>query len=106
MNEQMKMKILEWAQECLPATAGVLTAELSYQYSDEVEVGSAEMDASIEREMQIWRLMAKGCASYLFGIREESEAYAVYAVKVAQEYGVRPDFDSVKDMVEWHMYSR
>ena len=112
MNEQMKMEILQWAQENVPATAGILTAELSYQYSEEVEAGSAEMDASIEREMQVWKLMAKGFAGYMFGLRKKADtefaadAYALCAVEVAQEFGVRPDFNSIKDMVEWHMYRR
>lgn len=112
MNEQMKMEILQWAQENVPATAGILTAELHYQYSEEVETDSAEMDASIEREMQIWRLMAKGFAGYLFGLRKEADtefeadAYVLYTMAVAQEYGVQPDFDSLKDMVEWYMYRR
>lgn len=112
MNEQMKMEILQWAQEYVPATAGVLAAELGYQYSDEVEVDSPEMDASIEREMQIWKLLAKGFASYLFGLRKEADtqfaadAYALCAMEVAQEFEVQPDFDSLKDMVEWHMYRR
>ena len=111
MNEQMKMEILQWAQENVPATAGVLMAELGYQYSEEVEVDSEEMDASMEREMQIWKQLAKGFASYLFRLRKEADtkfaadAYAISAVEVAQEYDVRPDFDSLKDMIEWHMFS-
>ena len=112
MNEQMKMEILQWAQENVPATAGIITAELNYQYSEEVEVDSDEMDASMEREMQIWKQLAKGFAGYLFGLRKEADtefaadAYAICAVEVAQEFGVQPDFDSLKDMIEWHMFSR
>lgn len=112
MNEQMKMEILQWAQENVPATAGILTAELHYQYSDEVEVDSAEMDASIEREMQVWKLLAKGFAGYLFALRKEADtefaadACVLCAVQVAQEYGVEPDFSSLKDMIEWHLYRR
>ena len=112
MNEQMKMEILQWAQENVPATAGIVMAELSYQYSEEVEVDSAEMDASMEREMQAWKMLAKGFAGYLFELRKEADtefeadAYALNAVEVAQEYDVQPVFDNIKDMVEWYMYSR
>ena len=112
MNEQLKMKLLQWAQENVPATAGVLMAELGYQYSEEVEVDSAEMDASMEREMQIWKLLARGFAGYLFELRkfeadtEEADAYARDAVKVAREFEVEPKLNSLRDMVEWHMYSR
>ena len=112
MQEQMKIEILQWAQENVPATAGVLMAELGYQYSEEVEVGSAEMDASMEREAQIWKLLAQGFAGYLFELRkfeadtEEADAYARNAVEVAREFEVEPKLNSLKDMVEWHMYSR
>ena len=112
MQEQMKIEILEWAQKNVPASAGVLMAELSYQYSDEVEVDSAEMDESIEREMQIWKLLARGFAGYLFALRKEADtefaadAYALNAVEVAREFEVEPKLNSLRDMVEWHMYSR
>lgn len=106
MNEQMKMEILRWAQEVIPATAGLVLAELRYQYSDEVEVDSPEMEASMEREANVWRCMAKGFAGYLFNLRKEADAYALYAVEVAEEYDVQPTFDNLKDMVEWHVYSR
>ena len=112
MQEQMKMEILQWAQENVPATAGILMAELGYQYSEEVEVDSAEFEASMQREEQVWKLLAKGFASYLFALREEADtefaadAYALNAVEVAKEFDVQPHFDSLKDMVEWHMYNR
>ena len=110
MNEQMKMEILEWAQANIPATAGIIMAELSYQYSAEVEVDSAEMEASMEREWEIWKLMAKGFANYLFQLRKEADTefeadmYTLNAKEVAAEYNVQPTFDNLQDMVEWHMY--
>ena len=114
MQEHMKMKmeILEWAQENVPATAGVLMAELHYQYSEEVEVDSEEMDASMEREWQVWKLVAKGFASYLFELRKEvdtefeADMYVLNALEVAQEFDVHPRFDNLKDMVEWHIAAK
>ena len=112
MNEQMKMKILQWAQENVPATAGILMAELGYQYSAEVEVDTEEMDASMEREWQVWKLLARGFAGYLFELRKEADTefsadmYIISAKEVAQEFDVHPAFDSLQDMVEWHMFSR
>ena len=112
MNEQIKMEVLEWAQANIPATAGILMAELGYQYSEEVEVDSPEMDASMEREAQVWKLLAQGFAGYLFELRkfeadtEEADMYALNAVEVAREFEVEPKLNSLKDMVEWYMYSR
>ena len=112
MQEQMKMEILEWAQENVPATAGIIMAELNYQYSEEVEVGSSEMDASIQRELQIWELLAKDFAGWLFGLRKEADTefeadmYIISAIEVAREFDVQPEFNSLRDMVEWHMAAK
>ena len=112
MNTQMQMEIMEWAKEHRPATHSVLMAELNYQYSEEVEVDSAEMDASFEREMQIWKLLAKRFAGWLFSLRKEAldefeaDMYALNAREVAEEFEVQPDFDNIRDMVEWHMAAK
>ena len=112
MNEQIKMEVLEWAQANIPATAGILTAELNYQYSEEVEADSEEMDASIEREWQVWRLLAKDFAGYLFELRKgaldefEADMYIISAKEVAREFDVQPEFNSLRDMIEWHMAAK
>lgn len=107
----MKMEILEWAQKEVPATAGILMAELSYQYSAEVEVDTEEMEASMEREFQIWKLLAQGFAGYLFELRKEADtefaadAYVLNAMEVAREFGVQPAHSSLQDMVEWYQFN-